>query len=332
MTPLRPTVLVVGGAGYIGSHICKELHRSGYFPVCYDNLVYGHEWAVKWGPFEKGDINDTARLVQVCAKHKPVGVIHLAAFAYVGESVIEPGKYYVNNVAGTIALLEAMRQSKVSRIVFSSTCAVYGVPQRMPISEATPLNPVNPYGASKMMVERILQDYHHAYGLSYVALRYFNAAGADPDGEIGEAHDPETHLIPLALDVAMGLSTELVVFGNEYPTRDGTCIRDYIHVTDLARAHVLALRRLEQNDNFYSSINLGTGNGTSILELVKAGEAVTGMKIPYRIAQPRPGDPPVLVADPSEASAMLGWKPEFGEIGRILDHAWNFHRKTRKKG
>ena len=165
-----------------------------------------------------------------------------------------------------------------------------------------------------------------------MALRYFNAAGADPDGEIGEAHDPETHLIPLALDVAMGLSTELVVFGNEYPTRDGTCIRDYIHVTDLARAHVLALRRLEQNDNFYSSINLGTGNGTSILELVKAGEAVTGMKIPYRIAQPRPGDPPVLVADPSEASAMLGWKPEFGEIGRILDHAWNFHRKTRKKG
>jgi UDP-arabinose 4-epimerase len=325
-----PCVLVVGGAGYIGSHVCKELHKSGFLPVCYDNLVYGHEWAVQWGPFEKGDLHDGARLAAVFAAYRPIGVVHLAAYAYVGESVGDPAKYYLNNVSGTISLLNAMRAAGVNSIVFSSTCAVYGTPETIPITENTPPDPVNPYGATKMMVERILADYHRAYGLRYIALRYFNAAGADPDGEIGEAHDPETHLIPLALDAAAGKRGELTVFGDTYPTPDGTCIRDYIHVTDLARAHVLALRYIEASDRtpVSLSINLGTGRGSSIFEIIRAGEEVTGRKIPFRIVPPRAGDPPVLVADPGSALAVLNWKAEFADIRQILRHAWNFHQKT----
>ncbi len=323
-----PAILVVGGAGYIGSHVCKELHKNGYTPVCYDNLIYGHEWAVKWGPFETGDISDRNRLNQVFAAYRIEGVIHLAAFAYVGESVLDPAKYYANNVAGTISLLDAMRKNSVNRIVFSSTCAVYGIPAAVPITEKEPLNPVNPYGASKMMVERILRDYHHAYGLGYIALRYFNAAGADPDGDIGEVHNPETHLIPLALDAALGRRNELVVFGNGYPTPDRTCIRDYIHVTDLARAHVLSLKLLDKNELPGLSVNLGTGKGNSIFEIIRAGEEVTGRKIRHRIAPPRAGDPPVLIADPSQALKMLNWKAQYTDIRQILQHAWNFHRKT----
>ncbi|MGB7567365.1 MAG: UDP-glucose 4-epimerase GalE, partial [Chitinivibrionales bacterium] len=224
-----PTILVVGGAGYIGSHVCKELAANGYFPVCYDNLVNGHEWSVKWGPFEKGDIGDRNRLREVIEKYKPSGVVHLAAFAYVGESVKDPEKYYVNNVTGTLSLLSAMHSCNVSTIVFSSTCAVYGVPKKTPITEQTAPDPMSPYGASKFMIERMLKDFHHAYGLKYISLRYFNAAGADPDAEIGEVHSPETHLIPLILDVALGKLPKLTVFGNTYPTADGTCIRDYIH-------------------------------------------------------------------------------------------------------
>jgi UDP-arabinose 4-epimerase len=334
MTQQPPRVLVVGGAGYIGSHVCKELYRNGYLPVCYDNLVYGHGWAVKWGPFEKGDLHDGARLAEVFALHNPIGVIHLAAYAYVGESVGDPAKYYLNNVAGTISLLNAMRAGGVNRIVFSSTCAVYGIPDTIPITEKTPLDPVNPYGASKMMVERIMQDYHHAYGLNFIALRYFNAAGADPEGDIGEAHEPETHLIPLALDAGMGRREELTVFGDTYSTPDGTCIRDYIHVTDLARAHVLALRYLSVGENASTrlSMNLGTGRGSSILELIHAGEEIMGRKIPYRIAAPRAGDPPALVADPSAALAVLQWKAEFTDLRRILRDAWNFHQKATRKG
>jgi UDP-arabinose 4-epimerase len=328
MTQTKPAILIVGGAGYIGSHVCKELHKNGYLPICYDNLIYGHTWAVKWGPFEKGDIRDGKRLDDVMAKYKPEGVIHLAAFAYVGESVTEPSKYYNNNVAGTVSLLDAMHRNHVTRIVFSSTCAVYGIPSNVPITESQPLAPVNPYGASKMMVERILADYRHAYGLGYVALRYFNAAGADPDGEIGESHNPETHLIPLMLDAAAGKSKELVVFGDDYPTPDKTCIRDYIHVTDLSRAHVLALKKLESDASFSRSINLGTGKGSSIFELIRAGETVTGRTIPFRVDQRRPGDPPALVADPSEALKVLGWKAEFADIETILKHAWAFHQKV----
>ena len=328
MSKSLPAILVVGGAGYIGSHICKELHKCGYTPVCYDNLIYGHKWAVKWGPFEEGDLRDLERLNQVFAAHRIEGVIHLAAFAYVGESVTQPAKYYSNNVAGTISLLDAMRNNQVKNIVFSSTCAVYGIPKTIPITEKESMNPVNPYGASKMMVERILRDYHHAYGLGFVALRYFNAAGADPEGEIGEVHNPETHLIPLALDAALGRRDELVVFGNSYPTPDRTCIRDYIHVTDLARAHVLSLKLLEKNEPVGLSVNLGTGKGTSILEIIKAGEEVTGRKINYRIAPPREGDPPVLVADPSQALKTLNWKAEYADIRTIIQHAWNFQKKT----
>jgi UDP-arabinose 4-epimerase len=327
MSKSLPAILVVGGAGYIGSHVCKELYKNGYLPVCYDNLIYGHQWAVKWGPLEIGDIGDGKRLDEVMTKYQPEGVIHLAAFAYVGESVTEPSKYYVNNVVGTISLLDAMRRNHCRRIVFSSTCAVYGIPATVPITEKQILNPVNPYGASKMMVERILADYRHAYGLDYVALRYFNAAGADPDAEIGESHDPETHLIPLALDVAVGRRKELVVFGDDYPTPDKTCIRDYIHVTDLSRAHVLAMKRLESDVTFSRSINLGTGRGNSVLEIIRAGAEVTGRKIKYRIAPRRAGDPPALVADPSEALKILGWKAAYTDITQVLRHAWEFHKK-----
>jgi UDP-glucose 4-epimerase len=219
-----------------------------------------------------------------------------------------------------------MRKNKVSRIVFSSTCAVYGTPAAIPITEKAPMDPVNPYGASKMMVERIMSDYHRAYGLAFIALRYFNAAGADPDGEIGEQHDPETHLIPLTLDVALGRREELAVFGNNYPTPDGTCIRDYIHVTDLARAHVLALKRLESSGTECLSVNLGTGRGSSIFEIIRAAEAVTGKAIRYRVAAPREGDPPSLVADPSQAERILRWKAEFTDINDVIRHAWNFHK------
>lgn len=320
-------MLVVGGAGYIGSHVCKELALNGYQPVCYDNLVYGHEWAVKWGPLEQGDINDREQLRDVMTRYAPVGVIHLAAYAYVGESVTEPEKYYRNNVAGTLTLLEVMRACAVENIVFSSTCATYGIPETVPITEKEPLSPVNPYGWTKMMVERMLADFHRAYNLHYVALRYFNAAGADPDGEVGEAHDPETHLLPLALDVAAGKREQLQVFGSTYPTKDGTCIRDYIHVKDLARAHVCALRKLEEQQIAALSVNLGTGNGYSIYEVIAATEKVTGKKVAYTVTDIREGDPPVLVADPTEAAKQLGWVAEFKEIEPILQHAWNFHQK-----
>jgi UDP-glucose 4-epimerase len=252
----------------------------------------------------------------------------LAAFAYVGESVTNPSKYYINNVVGTLSLLEAMRAGNVSSMVFSSTCAVYGVPTSMPITEETAPHPVNPYGASKLMIERILADFHHAYGLKYIALRYFNAAGSDPENEIGEIHDPEPHLIPLILDVALGRLQKLAIFGNTYPTPDGTCIRDYIHVTDLARAHVLALKSIENNSIDHASINLGTGKGHSILELLKTAEEITGKKIPYSVAAPRGGDPPELIANPTEAMRKLSWKPEYPEIRHGIQHAWNFRKKT----
>ncbi|MBN1131144.1 MAG: UDP-glucose 4-epimerase GalE [Chitinispirillaceae bacterium] len=328
MSADRTTILVIGGAGYIGSHVCKTIHRAGYIPVAYDNLIHGHRHAVKWGPFEHGDLSDSRRLLEVFSTHRPQGVVHLAAFAYVGESVEKPAKYYLNNVAGSLSLLEAMRASNVNTMVFSSTCAVYGVPRTIPITEQTPPDPVNPYGASKLMIERMMRDYHRAYGLNSVSLRYFNAAGADPEGEIGEEHNPETHLIPLILDAASGRREALTVFGNDYPTKDGTCIRDYIHVSDLARAHVLALRLIESSPSTCLSMNLGTGKGYSIRELLEVAGNITGKKIPHAFAARREGDPPALIADPGEAFRRLGWKAEYAEIETIMTHAWDFHQKT----
>lgn len=324
------TVLVTGGAGYIGSHICKALAGAGYRPVTYDSLVHGHAWAVKWGPLEQGDILDAARLSAVMKTSSVSAVIHLAAFAYVGESVSDPAKYYRNNVVGTLTLLDAMRDCGVDRIVFSSSCATYGVPDQLPITEEAPQKPVNPYGASKLMVEQIIADHRSAYGLKSVALRYFNAAGADPDGELGEDHDPETHLIPLVLDAALGRRPHIKIFGDDYDTADGTCIRDYIHVSDLAKAHVLALRGLEAGTLPRDAYNLGTGRGHSVASVLKAARKVTGRNIRIVKAPRRAGDPAILLADPSRANADLKFTPDFPGIEDILLSAWRWSLRNKK--
>ena len=284
-------ILITGGAGYIGSHACKAFASAGFLPVSLDNLVYGHRSAVQWGPLEEGDIADRTFLDSVIKKYNPVAVIHFAAFAYVGESVENPGKYYRNNVAGTLTLLEALRDHQIQHVVFSSTCATYGVPVTVPIPETHLQNPINPYGASKLMIERMLADFERAHGLKSVSLRYFNAAGASLAGEIGECHDPETHLIPLILDAAAGKRSEIRIFGDDYPTPDGTCIRDYIHVDDLADAHFRALSYLLRG-GATAQLNLGTGRGYSVKEVIACAQAVTGRKIPVIIAARRPGDPP----------------------------------------
>jgi len=314
---MSETVLVTGGAGYVGSHACKALAAAGYLPVVYDSLERGHRWAVKWGPLETGDILDADALKRAMARHKPAAVMHFAAYAFVGESVTAPGLYYRNNVMGTLTLLEAMRDAGIGTFVFSSTCATYGMPLTPLLGEDHPQAPINPYGASKLMVERMLADYRTAYGLRYAALRYFNAAGADPDGEIGEVHDPETHLIPLALRAARGNGDPLTIFGNDYETDDGTCIRDYVHVCDLADAHIRALRRLLDGDGMLA-LNLGTGTGVSVLRLVEAVESVTGRAVPHSFGPRRPGDPPVLVAANAKATATLGWAPRLSDIETII--------------
>ncbi|MGQ9659603.1 MAG: UDP-glucose 4-epimerase GalE [Thermochromatium sp.] len=316
-------VLVTGGAGYIGSHTCKALARAGYRPITLDNLVYGHDWAVRWGPLEIGDIGDRACLDAVIARHRPEAVIHFAAYAYVGESVRDPGRYYRNNVAGTLTLLEALRDHAIPHIVFSSTCATYGIPDRTPIAEDHPQRPINPYGASKLMVERMLADFEQAYGLGWIALRYFNAAGADPEGELGEEHLPETHLIPLALQAAAGLGPRLQVFGTDYPTPDGSCIRDYIHVADLAEAHVKSLAHLRAGA-LSGAFNLGTGQGASVLEVITTIERVTGRLVPHEIGPRRPGDPPVLYANADKARRLLGWEPRYRDLAETIEHAWNW--------
>lgn len=324
-------VLVTGGAGYIGSHTCKSLCRHGFSPVVYDNLVYGHRESVKWGDFIHGDINDIKKLTQSIKEHNPVGVIHFAAFAYVGESVSDPGKYYANNVAGTINLLEAMRINGMDKIVFSSTCAVYGQPENIPITENEIKTPVNPYGKSKLMIEQILADYYNAYYTKSVSLRYFNASGADAECETGENHDPETHLIPIILDNVIGKREKITVFGNDYDTKDGTCIRDYIHVQDLAEAHVKAFNLMSHDKNFtYDCFNLGTGQGYSIMEIIKTVEKVTGKKVNYEIGERRAGDPPVLVANAKKAYEKLNWKPESSSLDYIIKTAWNWHKKLNK--
>jgi len=318
-------VLVVGGAGYIGSHACKALHKAGYTPVVYDNLVYGHEDAVKWGPFEKGDLLDAARLDEVLTRYKPICVMHFAAFAYVGESVTDPSKYYGNNITGSLSLLDAMRRNGVDTIVFSSTCATYGEVDTLPIIETLPQNPVSPYGYSKLVVENALRDYGHAYGLKWVAMRYFNAAGLDPDGDLGERHDPETHAIPLALLAAMR-QTEFNVFGTDYDTPDGTAIRDYIHVCDLADAHVRAIAYL-QNGGESTAFNLATGRGTSVKEILSAVEKAVGSPVPVKYAPRRAGDAPILYATGEKARALLGWVPEYTDIDLIVKTAADWFRR-----
>lgn len=313
-------VLVVGGAGYIGSHTCKALARAGHNPIVYDNLSFGHADAVRWGPLEIGDIFDGDRLREVICEHNPDIVIHFAAFAYVGESVIDPAKYYRNNVGGTLSLIDAMRNGGVSRIIFSSTCATYGMPSIIPIDEKTPQRPINPYGHSKLMVEQVLRDYGQAYGLEWVVLRYFNAAGCDPEGELGERHNPETHAIPLALLSALGRGPRFQVFGNDYSTPDGTAIRDYVHVSDLATAHVKAAEYLLAG-GVSDAFNLATGKGTSVLELLSAVERASGRAVPMDFAPRRPGDPPQLVATGTKAQKILNWEPQYYDIDAIVDTA-----------
>ncbi len=313
-------VLVTGGAGYIGSHACKTLAAAGHEPVAYDDLSHGHRWAVKWGPLEVGDTVDEARLAEVMARHRPDAVMHFAALTSVAESIAHPARYYEVNTVGSICLLRAMQGAGVNRIVFSSTAAVYGVPASTPIVEEAEPAPINPYGRSKQMVERILADTAAAIGLRATALRYFNAAGADPAGELGEAHDPETHLVPLVLEAARTGST-VTVFGHDYPTPDGTCVRDYIHVTDLARAHVLALEALG-GAGALATYNLGTGAGLSVRSIIALAADVTGREIAVTTGPRRPGDPPVLVADPAKARAELGWTPVHSSAREIVETAW----------
>ncbi len=321
-------VLVTGGAGYIGAHACKALARAGCLPVTYDNLVYGHERAVKWGPLVKGDILDPVSLDAAIAEHRPDAIMHFAAFAYVGESIDHPEKYYRNNVAGSLTLLEAANRAGIDKFVFSSTCATYGTPAQVPIVEETEQNPINPYGASKLMVERMLEDFGVAYGLRSIALRYFNAAGSDPDSEIGEDHDPETHLIPLVLDAASGRRPNLTVFGTDYDTPDGTCIRDYIHVSDLAEAHVKALDLLFAGANS-DVFNIGTGHGHSVQEVIDTVSRIAECPVPVEYGARRAGDPAVLVSDPSKARRVLDWQPQFSDLGQMISHAWAWHQRGR---
>ena len=312
-------ILIVGGAGYIGSHAVKQLAKSGYNCIVVDNLIYGHEEAVLSPFFEIADLLDKDSLDHVFKKYQIDAVIHFAAFAYVGESVHQPSKYYENNVIGTLNLLDIMQKNNVKKIVFSSTCATYGEPKYIPIDELHPQEPINPYGRSKLMVEKILEDYHHAYDFKYISLRYFNAAGCSKDKEIGESHNPETHLIPLVLQAIKDPKKPIKVFGTDYDTPDGTCIRDYIHVEDLAVAHQLAL---EQLDNYSGCINLGTGIGTSVKQIINAAEAVTSKKCPVDYVEKRDGDPAKLYASNQKALEVLGWSPKYTKIEDIVLTAW----------
>ena len=327
--PFKGKILVTGGAGYIGSHAALALTSAGYEVVVLDSLVYGHAAIVKDVlklELVVGDTNDRSCLDSLFKKHRFDAVMHFAAYAYVGESVTQPDKYYRNNVVGTLTLLEAMNDAGIKKFIFSSTCATYGIPTIVPIPEDHPQNPINPYGSTKLMVERILADFDHAYDFRSVAFRYFNAAGADPQGQLGEAHDPETHLIPLVLFAALGSLPSVSIFGTDYDTPDGTCIRDYIHVTDLAQAHVQGLEYLMQggkSDRF----NLGNGSGFSVKEVIETARTVTGREI-IAIENPRrAGDPPALVGSGDRARQVLGWDPQYADLKTILTHAWAWHLK-----
>lgn len=317
-------ILIVGGAGYIGSHVNKMLSKCGYETVVFDNLVYGHKEAVKWGTLVTGDLGDKIALEQLFQTYRFDCVFHFAAYAYVGESVTNPSKYYNNNVANTLQLLDVMLKYGVRRFVFSSSCATYGVPERIPVTEDMPQRPINPYGSSKLMIERILEDYHNAYGLNYCALRYFNAAGADPDGEIGESHNPEPHLIPLVLAAAAKDRPCVKVFGTDYETKDGSCVRDYIHVTDLADAHLRAMDYLIAG-NESTCVNLGNGTGYSVLEIIKAAKNVCGQDFSVECEGRRPGDPAILIGSSAKARRILGWSPSYTRVEDILGHAWYWY-------
>ncbi len=322
-------VLVVGGAGYIGSHTCKELQTRGYNPIVFDNLIYGHKEFVQWGEFVLGDLNDIEQIRLVFKKYKIDAVMHFAAFAYVGESVEEPKKYYGNNVIATVNLLNVMLEFNVKYFIFSSTCATYGNPEYLPIDEKHPQNPINPYGMSKLMVENILKDYTNAYSFKFVSLRYFNASGCDPECEIGENHNPETHLIPLILDAAIGKRENIKVFGTDYDTRDGSAIRDYIHVLDLAQAHILALEYLfSGNDS--EIFNLGNGQGFSVKEVIECAKKVTNEDFKVVYTDRRAGDPASLIGSSKKIISKLNWEPKFNKLEDIIKTAWDWHKKLNK--
>jgi UDP-glucose 4-epimerase len=322
------SILVTGGAGYIGSHAVRELARSGYRPISIDNLSKGHEEAVLDGDFIRGELADEELLESIFQEHSVDAVMHFAALCEVGESMENPRLYYENNVANSLTLLRVMLRHDVRKFILSSTCATYGSPQRIPIDETHPLLPINPYGESKLMVERVLREYDRAYGLSFVSLRYFNAAGASLDAQLGESHDPETHVIPRILKVAMGELAQLQVFGDDYPTSDGTCVRDYIHVLDLASGHLAAYQWLcEGRDS--EIFNLGTGQGFSVMELVEAARELTDREIPLELSDRRSGDPSHLVADPGKAQQMLKWRPEHSDVETVLSTAWAWEQNRR---
>ena len=324
-------ILVTGGAGYIGSHTCKALALAGHEVRVYDNLSTGFRGLVKWGELTEGDILDTERLGACLRDWRPDGIIHFAAFSQVGESVGNPGKYIRNNVAGTLSILESMHAAGVRNIIVSSTAAVYGIPENCPVTEDMPAAPITPYGETKLFMEWMLADFARAYGLSWTALRYFNAAGADPEGECGECHQPETHLIPRALMAMTEEITDFRIMGDDYPTPDGTCVRDYIHVSDLASAHVLAMERLcRGGDGQGLSLNLGTGNGISVREILTAAAEVTNRRLNYAIGSRRAGDPPVLIADGSRAQKMLCWSAQRSSVETILADAWKWHISGRQ--
>ncbi|MGH6842717.1 MAG: UDP-glucose 4-epimerase GalE [Methylocella sp.] len=322
----RGKVLVTGGAGYIGSHVCKLLAAEGILPVVYDNFVYGHAHAVKWGPLIEGDLENRSKLVEVINEYSPDAIIHFAAYTYVGESVSDPAKYYENNIIGTLSLLDAMRRTGINIIVFSSTAATYGNAGSTLIDERTLQKPTNPYGWTKLIMEQALHDYAAAYSLRYVALRYFNACGADLDGEIGEEHSPETHLIPRALMAVAGEIPYLELYGDDYDTPDGTCLRDYIHVADLARGHIAALNYLRSGGES-CALNLGSGRATSVKEILAAVERITGKKAPVKMGGRRAGDPPILVANPKRAKELLEFVTQDSGIDTIVRSAWRFYQK-----
>ncbi len=327
---MTQSILVTGGAGYIGSHICKVLACAGYRPIVFDNLSRGHRKAVRWGPLIVADLADPARICGALAEYRVAAVMHFAAYAYVGELVGNPALYYRNNLIGTLSLLDAMRQTGVGEIVFSSTCATYGTPDGVPIRESAPQRPVNPYGETKLAIERALHWYGEAYGIRSVTLRYFNAAGADPDGEIGECHEPETHLVPLVLEAALGHRRQIEIYGTDYPTPDGTAIRDYIHVHDLAIAHLRALEHLCSGGESIA-VNLGTGHGHSVRDVIAVAETISGRKVPALAAPRRSGDPPALVADPSLAAEILGWRAQYSDLDTIIRTALAWHVRSRSR-
>lgn len=320
-------ILVIGGAGYIGSHMAKHLCAEGYVPVVLDNLVRGSRETAKYGPFFEGSMDDVRLLNKVFSEFPIAAVMHFAAFCYVGESVEHPARYYRNNVANTLALLEVMVERNMGNFIFSSSCSIYGEPVEIPITEDHPKKPINPYGRTKLIVEQMLDDFRQSYGLESICLRYFNAAGADPDGELGEDHDPETHLIPLVLKTALGQRSRVDIFGDDYATPDGTCIRDYIHVEDLAHAHLLALERLLTGMRG-GQYNLGNAKGYSVKQVIEMARRITGKEIPARVVARRPGDPAILISSSERATKDLGWKPAYPDLETIMETAWNWHKNN----